>query len=937
MSIQSSEIQLRRAGSAGLGGAIATVAAQGFSTVQSAESTTGSVKYRCVYVRNGHSSETLSAAKLWLSANTPSPSTEIAVGLGTSGIGGTEQTIPNEATAPSGVTFGPAVNEAAALALGDLGPQQWRAVWERRTVIAGAAELAQDTYERTVSGEGPEEQAVAATVQNLWTGVPTSGGVVISSKMNSQNSAESSRVAVSRTADLASPVYSAPVAPDATYRVAKHVLSGLLPNTEYFYGVEVDSVLDTATIGRFKTLPAAGPASFSIALGGCAENTNDATFAALNAMSPAPLFLIAVGDFQYMDIASPTLAQYHAAFDASLARAARKQAHSRIPTAYMWDDHDFGTDNSTGRDNSNTARSFRATGLSFFRSRVPAVTASAVSTDTVHYSFVVGRVRFVVTDVRADKTGQGATDNASKTMMGAAQKAWFKGEIAAARAAGQAIAWVNSVPWCVAPVAGDDTWGGYTTERTEIADYVKAQKMQGRVFILSADMHALAIHAGADYATGGGGAIPIFHAGPFNRKPSNKGGPYTYGPYPTAGSQTPVQQYGIMQVEDDGSTLTVTWRGYTADGTERMSHSFVALSPATAPSRMAAPVVSAGNAQAIVNLTEPDDGGSPITHYTVTSSPAGGVDQQAGTAQKARTVTGLQNGTAYTFTAVAINDIGASQPSPASEPVTPNPPFASGFNATGGQVSEPNDGYRYWTFLADGTLDVSSAGEVEFVCAAGGGAGSTGGSSVGGPGAAGGFKTDRMTIPVGTHAVKVGVGGLGGTSSSVPGTAGTNSSIGTLVETIGGGRGAVAGQVGGNGGSGGGAAGGGATSQAPGSGTAGQGNNGGTAISGTTVAQRASGGGGGATTAGEAATAGNAGDGGEGVEIWGRQLAGGGGGATQGLAENQGVGKHGGGNGSKTAPGGDATPNSGSGGGGATNDFRGGNGASGIVIIRRPV
>ena len=937
MPIQSSDIQLMRAGPAGLGGAISAVAAQGFDAVQPSEAAAGSVSYRCVYVRNGHSTDTLSAAKLWLSANTPSPSTEIAIGLGTSAVGGVEQVVASQSTAPSDVTFAAAGSEAAALALGSLGPLQSRAVWERRTVAAGAAALDLDSYERTVAGEGPDEQVVAATVKNLWTGVPTSDGAVISSKMNSTDSATSARVAVSRTADLGSPVYSAPAAPDATYRVARHVLSGLSPNTEYFYAIEVDGTLDTAAIGRFKTLPAAGPASFSIALGGCAENTNDAAFVALNALNPAPLFLIAVGDFQYMDIAAPTLAQYQAAFDTTLARPARGLAHSRIPTVYMWDDHDFGTDNTTGRDNSNTARSHRATATSFFRSRVPAVTASSGATDTVHYSFVVGRVRFVVTDLRADKTGQGATDNASKTMMGAAQKAWFKDEITAARAAGQAVAWVNSVPWCVAPVAGDDTWAGYTTERTEIADYVKAQKMQGRVFILSADMHALAIHAGADYAGGGGGAIPIFHAGPFNRKPSNKGGPYTYGPYPIAGATTPSQQYGIMQVDDDGATLTVTWKGYTADGVERMAHTFVALSPATAPAQMAAPAVSGGNGVASVTLVEPNDGGSVITGYTVTSSPAGGVDTAAGTTALSRTITGLANGTAYTFTAVATNGVGTSQPSPASDAVTPNPPFESGFNATGGQTSEPGDGYRYWTFLADDNLNVSSEGEVEFVCVAGGGAGSTGGSSVGGPGGAGGEKAGRITIPVGSHAIKVGLGGLGGTSSSVPGTPGGNSSIGTLVETIGGGRGAVAGQVGGNGGSGGGAAGGGATSQAPGTGTAGQGNNGGTAISGSTVNQRASGGGGGAAAPGEAAAAGIAGDGGDGIEIWGRQLAGGGGGATQGLNENQGLGKHGGGNGSKASPGGDAVPNSGSGGGGATNDYRGGNGGSGVVMIRRPV
>ena len=70
--------------------------------------------------------------------------------------------------------------------------------------------------------------------------------------------------------------------------------------------------------------------------------------------------------------------------------------------------------------------------------------------------------------------------------------------------------------------------------------------------------------------------------GPFNRACSTKGGPYTYGPYPASGSAV-VQQYGVMNVADDGAELTVSWSGYSADGTLRMSHSFkpiIAQAPA---------------------------------------------------------------------------------------------------------------------------------------------------------------------------------------------------------------------------------------------------------------------------------------------------------------------------------------------------------------------
>lgn len=92
---------------------------------------------------------------------------------------------------------------------------------------------------------------------------------------------------------------------------------------------------------------------------------------------------------------------------------------------------------------------------------------------------------------------------------------------------------------------------------------------------------------------------------------------------------------------------------------------------ATAPAQMAAPVATAGDASATVVMTAPSNGGSAITGYTVTSSPAGGVDANAGTTGLTHTMTGLTNGVAYTFTATASNGVGTSTPSPASNSVTP--------------------------------------------------------------------------------------------------------------------------------------------------------------------------------------------------------------------------------------------------------------------------
>ncbi|UJV43804.1 hypothetical protein CVT30_31790 [Streptomyces sp. AMCC400023] len=398
---------------------------------------------------------------------------------------------------------------------------------------------------------------------HVWVGATTHTSAWVRGKVTGA----STRLAVSLSAALSAPTYFGPVAPTAD-GIASVQATGLQPGVRYYYALEDDGVLDTSFSGTFCTHPVAvgERASFIFGAAGDAGLTgapddsyitsavsDNPVFGTMRAQSAVQdwLFFSHLGDFHYRNIATADASLYRAGYNDTLtfngtlgANARQGRFYRDNPLTYVWDDHDFGPNNS------NRTAAGNATANTVYRERVPHYTLPSAS--TINQSWQVGRVLFIASDVRSARDPNGDPQSPTKTMLGSAQKTWME-SVLAANTGAEALVWITPSRWLASDSSTGDTWNSFLHERDQLIEMFGDTGWLDKMIQLTADQHNLSLCSGPGNPWGG---FPIYMFASLDSDNAS------IDPLYDLGAVAGRQQYGTMQVRDRGHTIELEGTGW---------------------------------------------------------------------------------------------------------------------------------------------------------------------------------------------------------------------------------------------------------------------------------------------------------------------------------------------------------------------------------------
>ena len=313
---------------------------------------------------------------------------------------------------------------------------------------------------------GPLTGDVRANQVTLWMYAP------IKSKCTFSYRAEGSSKADAKTGELTALSNQAAKVPG---QILKSTVVGLSPDTRYQYQVTIDGKADPSWKGSFKTAPLEGtPTAFRMAITSC-MHIKRAQRSWNLLLAEQPDLHLTVGDTHYADTTDPTIQlQHHVAY-----RRKKEFANvlRQVPTYAIWDDHDYGPNNSDG-----TAEG-KEFSLAGWKQAWPNPASGTPDTPGAFFKFSRGDVDFFVVDGRYHRSPNELPDNDKKRMLGDAQFEWLLNGLKNSKAKFKIIA-----SGSVLHHSKVDGWRIFTFSRHRLFDAIKKHKISGVMYI-GGDMH----------------------------------------------------------------------------------------------------------------------------------------------------------------------------------------------------------------------------------------------------------------------------------------------------------------------------------------------------------------------------------------------------------------------------------------------------------------
>jgi alkaline phosphatase D len=269
-----------------------------------------------------------------------------------------------------------------------------------------------------------------------------------------------------------------PATVEAADFTATITLDGLAPGTRYYYTPLIDGrEALVRPLPSFVTPLAEGSAGkHRIALGSCVGRRGHHAAAAFGEMAARRHcdVLLMLGDNHYADTTDPAKLRDYYHMQRTVDGFASVIRHT--PTYAIWDDHDYGPNNSDGTEDG------KATSLRVFSQWWANPAAGEPENPGCYYRFVRGDLEFFMLDDRYYRTPNKAKDDGHKTMLGTRQLQWLKDGLSASTAKFKIIA--AGSEWQTRTQA--DGWASFARDRQEIFDHVRS--MENVVFV-SGDRH----------------------------------------------------------------------------------------------------------------------------------------------------------------------------------------------------------------------------------------------------------------------------------------------------------------------------------------------------------------------------------------------------------------------------------------------------------------